>query len=64
MPDDDWMTRREVAAHFKIGLRTVGRWLGDGLPHTKFGDAPNAAVRIRRCDVDRWWKQHYKGWAS
>jgi excisionase family DNA binding protein len=50
-PEEEWLTKVELAAYLRVSLSTVNRLLRDNaLPGVKLG----RAVRFRRTDLLRW----------
>jgi len=46
---ESWVTKKVVAKHFGITLRTIDNWMKRGLlPHIRMG----RNVRFKLCDVD------------
>ena len=53
MENDRWMTRQEVADHFRVHVQTVDRWRREeGMPCHRVSE--NAAPRFRQSEVDGW----------
>jgi excisionase family DNA binding protein len=49
-----WLTLAEVADSVGCGLRTVQRWVRQGLPVCRVGKI----VRVSQADLDAWLRQH------
>ena len=55
----DFYTREEVAATFRVHVRTVDRWMKKKrLSGYKFGRGKTATVRIDKKEVERFLKKH------
>lgn len=50
-PAGDWLTRAEVAALLKIGLRTVDRLANDGRLHRHYLGGSRRLVRFEAAEV-------------
>lgn len=51
---DEILTRRELACRLRVSLRTIDRWVVQGLPSEKWGPRTR---RFRVADVDRYLKR-------
>lgn len=49
------MTKAEVAAHYKVSVRTVTRWMAAGLPYDK--PYEGGSVRFRMSECEGWFRR-------
>jgi hypothetical protein len=58
MPDDEWLTRKEVAARIKVPVATLAQWgsQGRGPRYGTFG----RHARYRLADVIDWENQQFE----
>lgn len=50
------MTKREIAAHFKVTERTITRWMRRGLPYDKPFEGGSVRFNLARCV--EWFERH------
>lgn len=50
------MTKREIAAHFKVTERTITRWMRRGMPYDKPFEGGSVRFNLARCV--EWFERH------
>lgn len=55
-PVQNLVTKVEIAAHFRVDVRTITRWMGRGMPF----DRPyeHGAVRFVVAECEAWTRRH------
>jgi excisionase family DNA binding protein len=51
---EPWKSKREIAEHLGVSIRTVQRWMNEGLPFSKVFE--RGPAKFRRTEVDQWLK--------
>jgi len=59
-PSEGWVSKKELAKHFNISLRTVDNWIKKGLiPHIRMG---SRRLRFKLSEVDEAINRSNKQW--
>lgn len=48
--NERWVSKRQVAAHFGVSVRTVENWMRAGLPHVKRFEHGHVKFKLSVCD--------------
>jgi transposase len=48
--NEPWLSKREIAAHFGVSVRTITRWMQDGMPYRKRYEQAHPRFQISRCE--------------
>jgi hypothetical protein len=59
-PSEPWLSRKCLARHFGVSVRTVGTWLAAGLLYSILGGDGTAPrmVRVRASEAEQWAAEH------